>query len=316
MQNLFLNSLNLMALICLSVKRPAYAPPKAFSVVIDFIPLLLPITSLIAEEIPNSSAPPLIMGIFPRHNATDTMTAFRPLAQHLSVQLGREVKLITAKDFKSFWQGLQQQDYDLVHYNQYHYVVSHEKQGYQVILKNEESGEATIAGALIVRKDSGINSIADLKGKKILFGGGPKAMQSYIVATYLLRQGGLQAGDYIEEFAKNPPNAILSAFYGQAAAAGSGDKVLNSEAIQQQIDTEQLKFLARGEQLAHLPWAVKGTMNTELRDKIQNLLTHLQDSTEGMKILEQAHLTALLPATDEEYDPHRAIIKAVYGNSY
>ncbi len=259
---------------------------------------------------------PLTMGVFPRRNATVTFQLFRPLADYLSTQLGREVKLITTKDFKSFWDSVEQQRYDLVHYNQYHYVVSQKKFGYQVILKNEEFGESTIAGAIIVRKDSGITSMQDLKGKKIIFGGGPKAMQSYIVATYLLRWGGLLAGEYEEAFAKNPPNAILSAYYGQAAAAGSGDKVLNLEVVKQHIDIKEMNVLARGAQLPHLPWAVKAAIDSTLRDKIQHLLSHLNDTAEGRQLLNSAHLTALVPATDAEYNSHRSIIRTVYGNDY
>lgn len=277
--------------------------------------LALPVPTVWAND-EAISQPVLTMGIFPRRNAKATMKLFRPLAEYLSQQLGQEVRLVTAKNFKTFWQGVEQQKYDLVHYNQYHYIISHQKYGYRVILKNEEFGEATIAGSLIVRKDSEIHQVADLKGKKIVFGGGPKAMQSYIVATYLLRQGGLQAGDYEEAFAKNPPNAILSAFYGQAAAAGSGDKVLNLTVVQQQVDTEQLKILIKGEQLPHLPWAVKASLTTELSEKIQTLLSQLNESASGQALLKQARLTDLLIATDAEYNAHRDIIKAVYGNEF
>ncbi len=277
---------------------------------------ILPAPIIFAAEPAAAHQPALTMGIFPRRNAQVTMHLFRPLAHYLSEQLGREVRLVTAKNFTSFWQDVEAQKYDLVHYNQYHYIVSRQKYGYQVILKNEEFGEATIAGALLVRKDSGIQSMADLKGKKIVFGGGPKAMQSYIVATYLLRQAGLQVGDYEEEFAKNPPNAILSAFYGQAAAAGAGDKVLRLKVVQQHIDTEQMTFLARSEQLVHLPWAVKADLDTTVVEQIQSLLSQLKQTEAGRALLKQARLSGLVRATDAEYNTHRDIIKAVYGEQF
>ncbi len=278
--------------------------------------LLLPPPSLLATEAVQVSKTPLTMGIFPRRNAKMTMKLFRPLQKHLSQALKQEIRLVTAKNFKTFWQGVKQQKYDLVHYNQYHYIVSQKKYGYQVLLRNEEFGEDTIAGALMVRTDSGIDTIADLKGKKIIFGGGPKAMQSYIVATYLLRQGGLQAGDYIEDFAKNPPNAILTAFYGQAAAAGAGDKVLDLKVVKQQIDSSKMKMLARAPQLPHLPWAVKADMAPELRDKIQTLLLQLKNDDQGQKILKNARLSGFQAAKDADYDPHREIIKTVYGDDF
>lgn len=259
---------------------------------------------------------PLSMAIFPRRNAKISVKLFTPLADYLSRELGRSVKLIVSKDFKSFWSGVTHQSYDIVHYNQYHYVVSHKKYNYQVIARNVEFGEATIAGAIIVHSDAGINSIADLKGKKIVFGGGPFAMQSYIVARYLLEQAGLNKGDYTEEFARSPTNAIFAVYFRQSAAAGTGDKNLRLDIVRKRIDITKLKYLARGEQLPHLPWAVNGKLSTALRTQIQILLTTLNESPAGKAVLESAELDGLQITDDKGYDPHRKIIREVYNEQY
>lgn len=269
-----------------------------------------------AEKGSQSAQKPLVVGIFPRRNAKITMKLFRPLGEYLSKKLGREVKIVTSKNFKTFWKGVLKQQYDVVHYNQYHYVVSHQKYGYQVILKNEEMGNDTITGSIIVRKDSGIKSISDLKGKKVVFGGGKRAMQSYIVARYLLEQGGLQWGEYEADFAKNPPSAIKAAFFKQADAAGAGDVVLQLNVVKKKVDTEQLQYLARGERLPHLTWAVKNEMPPTLRDEIQTTLKELKHYPEGQALLRNMRLTSLNVATDEEFNRHREIIKAVLDEQY
>lgn len=139
----------------------------------------------------------ITIGVFPRRPAAETHQAFKPLEEHLSKQLGEPVHLVIPKDFETFWEGVQKQQFDLVHYNQYHYIKSHKELGYEVIVANEEFGNKVIAGALSVRKDSGIKSVADLKGKTILFGGGKKAMGSYIAPTAVLKTAGLTEGkDY------------------------------------------------------------------------------------------------------------------------
>lgn len=259
---------------------------------------------------------PLILGVFPRRNATVTYKLFKPMAAYLSEQLQREVQLVTAKDFKTFWKGVVDKKYDIVHYNQYHYLKSHKAYGYQVILKNEEFGQDALAGSLLVRKDSGINSVADLKGRRIAFGGGPKAMIAYIVPVYLLQQAGLHKDDYEAIFAKNPPNAVLSVFYHQIDAAGAGDKVLELNMVKSQIDIGHLKHLLTSEPIAHIPWAVKPGMADSLRDKIQQAMLKLNDTELGKRILENAQLTGIHIATDAEYNPHRVIIQSVLGESY
>jgi phosphonate transport system substrate-binding protein len=273
-------------------------------------------SSILWVETAMAADEPLTLGVFPRRNATVTYKLFKPMAGYLSEQLKREVKLVTAKDFKTFWKGVVDKKYDIVHYNQYHYLKSHKLYGYEVILKNEEFGQDALAGSLVVRKDSGIHSVQDLKGKKIAFGGGPKAMISYIVPMYLLQQAGLNTGDFEVTFAKNPPNAVLSVFYHQIDAAGAGDKVLELPMVSSQINVDEMAHLLTAKPIAHIPWAVKPGLPDSLRDKIQQVLLNLNDSQRGKDILHQAQLTGIHIATDSEYNPHRSIIESVLGESY
>ena len=275
---------------------------------------LLPGAAYSATE--QSNDRPLILGVFTRRNPKLTFKLFFSLAEYLSSALNREVKLESAKNFKQFWSGVKTQRYDIVHFNQYHYIISNLLYNYQVILKNEEFGNSTIAGAISVRKDSGIDTLQDLKNKTILFGGGKMAMQSYISAKWLLLQAGLHDDDYIEKIAINPPNAIMSTFNKQADAAGAGDIILRLKYVKNKIDVNEMKILAETQQLPHLPWAVKGDMNETLKTKIQQVLSSLQETKQGQAILKSSRLTALLPATDNDYNQHRKIITEVYGEDY
>lgn len=259
---------------------------------------------------------PLRIGIFPRRTAAVTERMFAPLADYLSRQLGRPVVVETSHDFRSFWQQVKARAFDVVHYNQYHYVKSHAEQGYEVILKNEEFGESKIAGALLARRDAGIDTVADLKGKKVVFGGGRGAMQSYIVATYLLRRAGLHDGDYFELFALTPPKAAIAVFYRQASAAGIGARILELPRVTKQVDTGQLAYLAKGKPLAHLPWAVHPDLDAPTVLALQRNLVALKDSPSGRRLLKSAALTGLIPADDGEYDAHRLIIHEVLGEAY
>lgn len=258
----------------------------------------------------------LTLGVFPRRPPPDTLERFQPLASYLSSRLGRPVNVETTHDFASFWESVAERHYDLVHYNQYHYVRSRKEFGYRVILKNEEFGRSTISGTIVARKDSGIESLQDLRGRKVVFGGGPKAMQSYIIATYLLRQAGLREGEYLKQFAFNPPKACIATYYRQAAAAGVGDPVLDLPSVKNSIDVSRMRFLAVSEPLAHLPWAVSADISDELAERIQNALVRLAQDSEGRSILSDAGLTSLNAADDSEYDPHRRIIREVLGEDY
>ena len=259
---------------------------------------------------------PLVLGVFPRRNAKTTYKIFTPLTNALSEHLNRRVELVSTKDFTSFWQGVQHRRFDIVHFNQYHYIIAHQLYGYDVILKNMEFGQATIAGSIAVRKDMNINAVEDLRDKTIVFGGGYRAMMSYIAVTWLLRQGGLNHGDYKESFARNPPNALITAYHKRADAAGAGDRAIRLDIVKKNIDVSEMKYLARTESLTHLPWATKNDMDITLKQKITQFLEGLKDDPAGQKIMDAAKLSGLLKTSDNEYDGHRELIKKVYGEDY
>ena len=258
----------------------------------------------------------LIMGIFPRHKVTTTYKFFTPLAESLSSVIGKKVILETTADYASFATELDAGRYDIVHFNQYHYVRYHKIHQYQVIAMNEEFGKSSIAGAIVVRKQSGVKNIDGLRNGQIVFGGGQDAMMSYIVPTFLLRQAGLKKGSYTEEFAKSPMNALLAVHYGHAQAAGIGDAVLTLPAVKQKYNAQDIEDILVSEPLAHLPWAVKGTMQEKLVNSIKVALIGLKHSAEGRAILENSNLTGILPAVDADYNRHREIIREVLGEAY
>jgi len=273
-------------------------------------------TLLPAPQVVAKTQEELVMGIFPRRNALKTNHMFRPLASFLSEKIGVKVVLRIPNNFDVFWKSIENREFDIVHMNQYHYVKSHKKYNYDVIVKNVEFGEATISGSLVVRKDSGVKKISDLRNRIIVFGGNRSAMQSYIIARHLLQINGLKHGDYTEAFASNPPNAIMSTYFQQSAAAGAGDKVLKLPVVSDKIDITELMFLVRGDQLSHLPWAIKRELHADLKFTIQHILETLQDNKDGIKLLKIMDLDNLVKATDEDYNQHRKIIKSVLGEQY
>ena len=259
----------------------------------------------------HAASPELILGIFPRFKATETTTMYRPLAEYLSERLGRPVNLVTAKDFETFWKAVSEQRYDIVHYNQYHYI--HSARHYKVVAHQQEFGRSAVAGALFVRKDAGITDISQLRGRTIIFGGGKDAMLSYIAPRFLLMQAGLKESDFSTEFAVNPPNALLALYHKQADAAGGGDILIDLPVIKNAINAQELVLLARTEPLLFLPWAVKRGMPAKLASSIQTSFVELQRSEAGRKVLHAAKATGMGKADDRDYHPHRKMTTTVFG---
>jgi phosphonate transport system substrate-binding protein len=254
---------------------------------------------------------PLTMGVFPRRNSADTARLFAPMAAYLGERLGRKVTLVTSKNFDAFWEAVREKRYDIVHYNQYHYIRS--AQSYQVVAHIEEFGKSTICGAIYVRKDSGITDLAQLRGRTVMFGGGEDAMISYIANRYLLERAGLRNSDFKALFAVNPPNAILALDHRQSDAAGAGDNVLELPEVKAAMNTDELAVLAVSAPLLQLPVAVRRDMPAALRESIQSLLVNIGNDEAGREALKAASMTGMGKAEDRDYDPHRKLAAAVLG---
>lgn len=271
--------------------------------------LLCLAAAFLIGSVPAVAADALVMGVFPRRSATLTAQLFSPLADYLGAQLGRPVRLVTAKDFPSFWEDVLAGRYDIVHYNQYHYLRSAGL--YEVVACNAEQGRDVLAGALYVRRDSGIERVAQLRGKRVIFGGGEDAMMSYIVPRYLLQQGGLAAADYTALFASSPPNAVLAVYYRQAEAGGAGDVVMRMPVVNGIADTRELRLLALSAPIKQLPWALKRALPDPLKAHIRALMVGLGDSEQGRAVLSAAQLTGMSAASDADYDSARQIVEQV-----
>lgn len=256
-----------------------------------------------------AAQPTLVLGVFPRHNFTETQEMFRPLAKHLSQVLGQEVRLETTRDSESFLAGVSARRYDIVHLNQFQYVQAQRDYGYKVILKNEEFGESDLSSIIVVRADSGITTLSQLKGKHIMFGGDRTASMSYLLPRDMLGAAGLAPGGYREDFALNPPNALMAVYLRRADACGVGEVVMRQKEVAKEVGLGELKVIARSAPVPHLPWAVRGELDPTLRARIQQALIDLATSEPGQEVLKRARLTGLVSAVDAEYEPFRRFAK-------
>ncbi len=273
-------------------------------------PLVLRLLALLAVlcALPAMAREPALhFGVFPRWNAQTMVRDFTPLARALEKKLGREVIIDTDKDFDSFMRRVYAREFDLVHLNQLQYLQAHERAGYQAIAKLCTATTCTISALLVTRQDSGVSTLAQLRGKTIAFGD-RNAMVSYLMARSLLRQAGLQDGDYKTVFTHNPPNALLAAYNGAAAAAGVGSPVFEQPEVIKHVDRQRIRVLAESVPIPHLPFAVRGDLDAALVAKIRAALIALAHQPGGQELLRHIGATRLVSAEDAEYEVLRPYV--------
>lgn len=253
------------------------------------------------------------VGIFPRKSVAITKTAFQPLVTELEKSLGEKVNLLVYSDYPAFWEDTKASKFDIVHYTPYHYLKS-QTFGYKAILGNVEFGQDKIAGGIVVRKDSGIKTVNDLKGKDIIFGGGKDAMVAYIACKYILKKAGLKDTDYTETISKTPPAAVIPVFGKAKHAAGVGDMSLQLNMIKEKVDVEQLTYLAISPKFEPFPWAVHKRLSEDKVKKIIDFFIALKGKNDD--ILKSAEVDRFIKVEDPSYPLSKDIIFEALGEKY
>jgi phosphonate transport system substrate-binding protein len=119
---------------------------------------------------PGSAAAEITMGVLPRLGPVELYDMFTPLAEHLSRETGEKVRLVIPKSFDDFKTMMRSNVVDLGFSNPLVYVqIRKEGEIEPLAVASEPKGGTRFRGIIIARKDSGIRTIRDLKGKKLLF---------------------------------------------------------------------------------------------------------------------------------------------------
>ncbi len=248
----------------------------------------------------------IILGLPAYRSAVELYKSFMPLADHLSRELNIPVKIHSETIYENHLQNLKNGTIDIAFMGPALYVLYTERYGRVPLLAGfETNGSKTFKGYIVVRKDSPITRLSELKGKKIAFGDSQSTM-GFLVPCYLMMRAGVglkNLGSY--KFLDNHENVVLGVL------SGSYDAGTIREDIYNRYAGEGLRALAVSESLPDHIFVARRGLSKEMINKITDILISLKDSPEGRTILGsiKRNLTALVPVRDNEYNRLRQIIK-------
>ena len=164
------------------------------------------------------------LGLLPRLSAVEMNKMFTPLAEYLSNETGEKVSLVIPKDFDAFKALVRGGQLDLGFANPLIYVELKKDVNIDPLgLSSEQKAGTKFRGIIIARKDSGIEKVNDLRGKKLIFVDKDSAA-GYIFQMLLLRKAGLDiTKDFtMLPFAKKHDNVTMAVFNKAADAGRTG----------------------------------------------------------------------------------------------
>lgn len=237
----------------------------------------------------------LTFGIVPQQSASRLARMWAPLMDRLGSELGISIRFETTKDIPTFEACLAAGAYDIAYMNPVHYTVFSEAAGYRALA--HQSGKR-LRGLIVVRKDSAIQSLADLEGAQVAFPS-PGAFGASVVPRAELRGRGIS----IEPHYVKSHDSVYRAVIAGLMPAGGG--VLRTfHAISDEM-RDQLRIIYETEGYTPHAIAARSDLPDPLRQQIQSLLMDIADQSPD--IVRSVGMKGFETAGDESWDDVRRL---------
>lgn len=202
---------------------------------------------------------------------------------------------------------------DIAAINTYGYVLAHNKYQAEARLTVIRHGSSTYRSQFVVRSDSDIKSISDLKNRKIAFVD-PASMSGYLLPLSLLKEKDIKFKDSV--FAMKHDNAVAmvynkqvdaaAGFYSPPSDLGDGKKQIEDArrlVLTQYPDVvEKVKILDLTGEIPNDPIIFRKDIPPEMKATIEAALLKFIATSEGKEAFSKMYgATGLVPSTDADY---------------
>jgi len=168
--------------------------------------------------------------VVPQLTAAKIYTTWSPLLQRVGQEIGLCFELRVSATIPEFEQKLLKGEPEFVFLNPYHVVLAYQKRKYQPLLADSED---LLTGILVVRADSPVKSLDELKGKSVTF----PAPNAFAASLLIRAELAKKKIDINPVFVKTHSNVYRSIISKDAMAGGGVNNTLDNEApeVRQQL---------------------------------------------------------------------------------
>ena len=161
---------------------------------------------------------PLVLAFVPQENPEKLLGDVRAIDLYLEAAMGRRVEARVTTDHAAAVESLAAGAADIAFMGALPYVMARERIGAAALLSEIYRGKPSYSGAVFVRRESGISSLEDLRGKSIAFAD-PISESGFLYPLDLFVKAGLLA-------ARGDPRA----FFGEVYFAGGYQQAIQAVA--------------------------------------------------------------------------------------
>lgn len=228
----------------------------------------------------------------PQENPEGLMPNAEKLADFVSEQTGYDVEVFVPSSYAAVVEAMRGGKAQVAYFSAWPYLKAHHAADADLLLVEERDGKTSYTSQWYVKKDSGIESLADLRGKKIAFTSPTSTSGFLFPYAKLIQDGVLKEGETLEKafdevsFAGGYEAALKSVASGRVDAAAASDyapdKYLTAE------ERESLKVLSQQGPVPTHGFAVRSDMKPEVREKVKAALLAL-NKAENKELLSSVY---------------------------
>lgn len=282
------------------------------------IVLVALLTALAAATAPVRAYKPRILqiGFVPSENSTQMAQKVAPLLTDLSKVLGMKVVSFVATDYPGVVEAMRNKKVDAAFLAPLPFVMAEQRAQARLLLKAVRHGRHWFYSAIIVRRDSGIRQLRQLKGRRFAFGD-PFSMAGTIFPQALLRDNGIEPKRDLTQLPPGGHDMTVLAVYNRHADAGAvfandpeGKEGAWSFFLKTPEEREQIMPIAISKPIPNDTFCTRADLDEELSVRVKQALIQISKTQAGKRNLYSIyHIDGFTDADSTDYDSVRQAVK-------
>ncbi len=247
--------------------------------------------------------PVLKVTTIPEEAATEQVRKFGPLTKYLERTLGMKVEFTPVNDYPAAVEALVNKQVDLVWFGGFTHVQAQLRSGGKIIPIAQREEDTQFRSVFITQVNSGIKTLADLKGKQVSFGS-QSSTSGHLMPRANLLQAKIDPEKDFRRIAYSGAHdaTIASVVGGRVDAAALDITVWRKFVDEKKVDTSKVNVFFTTPPFYNYNWSVHADMPVALRERLTKALLDLSMSNpEGKEILTLNRATKYIPTRAENY---------------
>jgi phosphonate transport system substrate-binding protein len=254
-----------------------------------------------------AAVPEYAFGVFPVHSGAGLVEEFQPVMDAINREAdGFTVRLETSRDYPSYDAKLRERKFNLAFGNPYQALVA-EKAGYRVFSKMGD--DERFRGIVIVRKDSSIKTVNDLRGKTISF-----PSRTAIAGTLMTKALFLKAGLNVDKDCKpvyvgSLDSVVMNVYSGLTTAGGIWPGTWDNITNEQPEIADALEIKWSTAPLGNIAVLARSDLPEAHLKTVAKVLLDLDKTAQGRMILARIYAPNFEPADSTMLDAVRGFLQ-------